>query len=79
MVNETALSPAQVRAARAWLRWSQDKLSEKSGISQTSIARYELERSVPHADTLIQIRRAFEAAGIEFLFTGMKATGINTP
>jgi transcriptional regulator with XRE-family HTH domain len=79
MVNEEPLlSPAQVRSARAWLSWSQDVLSAKSGISQKSIARYELGRSVPHARTLIKIRHAFEIAGIEFLCRGPIATGINT-
>ncbi|MDI4237771.1 helix-turn-helix transcriptional regulator [Bradyrhizobium sp. Arg237L] len=79
MVNkEPLLSPAQVRAARSWLSWSQDELSTRAAVSQKSIARLELGRSVPHAGTLTKIQHAFENAGIEFLYRGMIATGINT-
>jgi transcriptional regulator with XRE-family HTH domain len=70
------LSPAQVRAARAWLNWTQDDLSATSGVSQKSIARYELELSVPYADTLAKLRQAFESAGIGFQFDGMTPKGI---
>jgi transcriptional regulator with XRE-family HTH domain len=76
MVNGPVVSPAQVRAARAWLNWTQDELSARSGISQRTIAKYELGRSVPHADTLSRIRHAFESAGIGFQFDGVIATGI---
>jgi len=79
MVNAPSVSPAQVRAARAWLFWSQGDLSIRSGVSQTSIARFELERSVPHTDTLTSIRNAFEAAGIDFRFQGTVGTGICGP
>jgi transcriptional regulator with XRE-family HTH domain len=77
MVNDPPISPAQVRAARAWLRWSQDDLSVRSGVSQRSIARYELERCVPYAATLTSIRNAFEAAGVFFQFQGMISKGIS--
>jgi predicted transcriptional regulator len=77
MVNEPVVTPEQVRAARAWLSWSQDDLSSKAGVSQRSIARYEQGRSVPYDDTLVKLRNAFEAAGIRFHFTGMSGTGIS--
>jgi transcriptional regulator with XRE-family HTH domain len=70
------LSPAQVRAARAWLNWTQDDLSARSGVSQKSIARYELELSVPYEDTLAKMRQAFESEGISFQFEGMIPRGI---
>jgi transcriptional regulator with XRE-family HTH domain len=76
MVNQPLISSAQVRAARAWLKWSQDELAIKSGVSQRSIARYELERSVPYAATLARIREAFEAAGVHFQFEGVVSKGI---
>jgi transcriptional regulator with XRE-family HTH domain len=79
MVNAPPpLFPAQVRAARAWLSWSQEDLAARSGVSQTSIARFESERSVPYAETLTSIRTAFEAAGIDFL-QGAAGTGICGP
>jgi predicted transcriptional regulator len=77
MVNGPIISPAQVRAARAWLNWRQDDLSANSGVSQRSIARYELGRTVPYESTLENLRTAFEAAGIRFEFDGMSAKGIS--
>jgi transcriptional regulator with XRE-family HTH domain len=76
MLKGPVITPAQVRAARAWLNWSQDNLSERSGVSQRTIARYELEKSVPYETTLANLRAAFEAAGIRFQFNGMSAKGI---
>jgi transcriptional regulator with XRE-family HTH domain len=76
MGKQPLLSPAQVRAARGWLFWSQEDLAARSGVSQKSIARYELERSTAYPKTLIGIREAFEAAGIEFQFDGMMGTGL---
>ncbi len=73
------LSPKQVRAARAWLNWTQKELAAKSGVSQKSIARYELELSVPYLNSLIKMRDAFEAAGICFLFEGTMSKGIRVP
>lgn len=78
MVNDSNLSSRQVRAARAWLGWSQSDLSMKAGVSHRSIARYELGRSVPYDDTLLKLRMAFERAGITFLFSGASGTGINS-
>ena len=73
------LSPAQGRAARSWLKWTQHVLSERSGVSQKSIARYELELSVPYPKSLTKMRDAFESAGIQFVFEGMVSKGIRVP
>jgi len=62
------LTPAQCRAARALLGWSQEELVERAGVSKKTIA--DLERGatqLPRTQTLAQITKAFEAAGIEFL------------
>jgi transcriptional regulator with XRE-family HTH domain len=63
----THLSPGQCRAARALLDWQQLDLSRHSKVSQKSIADFERGRTTPWARTLDDLRRAFEAAGIEFL------------
>lgn len=70
MVNGPDIAPAQLRAARAWLGWSQDELAIKSGVSKHSIARYERGRSVAYDNTLARLRGALEAAGIHFHFDG---------
>lgn len=70
MVNGADISPAQLRAARAWIGWSQDELANRSGVSKHSIARYEQGRSIAYDGTLTKLRSALEAAGIHFHFDG---------
>lgn len=57
----------QIRAARALLDWSQSDLAEKSGLSQTGIARLENGTHSPGSATLEKIEAAFDKADIEFL------------
>ena len=62
------LSPAQCRAARALLNWSQENLVAHSKITKKTIADFERGATSPRPQTLAQIHAAFEAAGIEFLY-----------
>lgn len=80
MVNapRPTVSPAQVRAARAWLDWSQDELSARSGISKRTIARYESGKTLAHPETLDLIQNVFEGEGIVFQFVGVVAKGVGT-
>ncbi|MBN8974782.1 MAG: helix-turn-helix transcriptional regulator [Rhizobiales bacterium] len=80
MVNapRPTVSPAQVRAARAWLDWSQDELSARSGISKRTIARYESGTTLAHPETLDLIQNVLEGEGIVFQFVGGIAKGIGT-
>jgi transcriptional regulator with XRE-family HTH domain len=61
------LSPAQCRAARALLNWSQEDLVRRSRITKKTIADFERGATQPRLQTLAQIRTAFDAAGVEFL------------
>ncbi len=63
------MTAEQLRAARALLRMSADKLAEAAGVSMVTIRRAEAQdgpaRMMPaNADAL---RRALEAAGVEFI------------
>jgi transcriptional regulator with XRE-family HTH domain len=62
------LSGVQIRAARAMLRWSAKEAAEKAGISLPTIQRFEQQDGVPpsRSQTLIDLKRAFEEAGVEF-------------
>jgi hypothetical protein len=63
------LSSSQIRAARAILRWSAADLARLSALGLNTIKRAELavdQTSLTSANELA-VRRAFEAAGIEFL------------
>jgi hypothetical protein len=63
------LSSAQIRAARALLRWSAQDLARQSVLGVNTIRRAEVaeERIALTAANNLAIRRAFEAAGIEFI------------
>lgn len=61
------ITTAQIRGARGILNWSQHDLSERTGISATSIGSIENGASIPRENTLNAIKKAFEMEGIEFL------------
>jgi hypothetical protein len=63
------ISSAQMRAARALLRWSALDLAAASKVGVATIRRVEVvEGRLPiTAANEAAIRRAFEAAGIEFI------------
>lgn len=59
------LRPAQCRAARALLGWSQQQLADRAGIKVLALRRFENERTDPRASTRDRIERALIDAGIE--------------
>jgi transcriptional regulator with XRE-family HTH domain len=67
------VTPAQCRAARALLNWSQVDLVDQSGVTQKSITDFERGLTAkPHRQTLIKLVVAFEDAGIEFIPRGVR-------
>lgn len=60
------MTPAQSRAARGLLKWTQDDIATKANVSVVTIRNFENEKTVPQRATLDVIQRAFEAAGVEF-------------
>ncbi|MGA2568424.1 MAG: helix-turn-helix domain-containing protein [Pseudolabrys sp.] len=76
MLNKKLLSKEQCRAARGWLGLTQDELSSVTGVAQKTIARFETGVVVPHDRTLMDLQRALEEMGIEFVFEGSVGVGI---
>jgi transcriptional regulator with XRE-family HTH domain len=72
------ISGAQIRAARAALAWSAQELSDCSGVSLRTLLRFEQVDGVPpsRSSTLIDVQKALEAAGIEFIGTPEDRPGI---
>src|SRR6266566_7488193 len=67
--ERTPLTSAQLRAGRALIRWSAEDLARASSVGLTTIRRAELtdaETSMTAANDLA-VRRALEAAGVEFI------------
>jgi transcriptional regulator with XRE-family HTH domain len=62
-----SISPAQCRAARGLLGWSQSDLSEASKTATKTIADFERGARNPYARTLEDVRLALEKAGVEFI------------
>jgi transcriptional regulator with XRE-family HTH domain len=52
--------------ARAALQWSLEDLANKTGISMSTIARFEIGQHKPKKLYLKLIREKFEDAGVEF-------------
>ena len=63
------LTSAQIRAARALLRWSAVDLAEASSVAANTIRRAEVAEGQTTLTTPndLAIRRALEAAGVEFI------------
>jgi len=59
------MTPAQCRAARGWLNWSQDELARRSHVSLSTVRDFEKGRRVPIANNLRAMREALEREGVE--------------
>ncbi len=72
------ISSAQIRAARALLRWSAADLSAASGVGTATLQRMEVMEGVPSGQvrTLMAIKDALEAAGVEFIGTPEEDPGV---
>ena len=75
VTSKPPISGAQLRAARALLKWSVRKLSDQCGVSESAISRGEQVNGTPpmQARNLNAIRQVFEEHEIEFIgFDGVR-------
>jgi transcriptional regulator with XRE-family HTH domain len=61
------ITSAQCRAARGLVGWSQQELAKNAGVGTVAIHQLESGTSQPRRATLDVVRRALEAAGVEFI------------
>lgn len=66
------ITPDQIRAARALLKWSQNDLATRSGVSLPTIANIEVEKQQANTSTQDKIAAAIEEAGIELIEGGVR-------
>ena len=71
--------PAQIRAARALLGWSQTELEDKSRVAKKTIADFERGARQPFERTLIDLCAALTEAGVEFTNSGEPGVRLRAP
>lgn len=64
------ITPAQARAARALLGWSQKELAANAGVAEPTVTQFERGNRTPSRPILWAMRTALEAAGVEFIAAG---------
>jgi len=73
-----ALTGAQIRSARALVRWSAQYLAKHSSLGVNTIRRAEATDDVTSLTTAndLAIRRALESAGVEFIDENGGGSGV---
>lgn len=85
MVTRMAITPAQCRAARALLDWTQDELAERAAVSRGTIRGFESSQHALQRSTASAILRALEAGGVSFVEAdrnggeGVRFAGLEDP
>ncbi|MFH3481646.1 helix-turn-helix domain-containing protein [Xanthobacter variabilis] len=70
------MTPAQCRAARALLDWSQQQLADAATVGNATIRNFESGKSEPRNATLNVLQRALEAAGVIFVAENGEGPGV---
>jgi len=72
------LTSSQIRAARGMLAWGPEDLAQKIGSTRQTINRLERFEGIPQTrtQTLMEIKRVFEEAGLEFIGTPDNGPGV---
>ncbi|MBA4794663.1 MAG: helix-turn-helix domain-containing protein [Phenylobacterium sp.] len=70
------VTPAQIRAARALLGWSQQDLADRAIVSLNAVNRLERGAVDTRHSTLIAVEKAFFRAGVEFIPAGERGEGV---
>ena len=70
------IKPAQCRAARGLLNWTQRDLADRAGVGVVTARRFEAGVNEPRRATLDVVKRAFETAGIEFIAADNGGVGL---
>ena len=66
------ISIPQLRAGRALVGWSQERLGQAAGVSADGVSMIETGGVRPRPETMARLVAALEAAGVEFLPRGVR-------
>lgn len=70
------ITPAQCRAGRALLDWSQQQLADAARVGVVTVRQFEGSASQPRNATLDVIQLALEAAGVIFISENGAGPGV---
>lgn len=76
MPHAKILLPAQCRAARGLINWSQGELAERAGVSRSTVKDFETERHALHHSTERLLIEAIEAAGVSLIADDAAGPGV---
>jgi transcriptional regulator with XRE-family HTH domain len=65
-VKAVSITPAECKAARKLLGWSQARLAGQSGVQNSAMSKFEMGVRQLAEPKVAAIRQALEAAGVEF-------------
>ncbi|MER8838472.1 helix-turn-helix domain-containing protein [Mesorhizobium sp. M0913] len=71
-----SLTPAQCRAARGLVDWSQAQLADAAKVATKTLADFERGKRTPYDRTLEDVRAALEAAGVIFVNENGEGPGV---
>ena len=68
----------QIKAARAMLGWSAQRLADASGVGPATIRRYEMQEGIPAGNTrvLALLKTTLERAGVTFTGDPLSNPGV---
>jgi ribosome-binding protein aMBF1 (putative translation factor) len=70
------ITPAQSRAARALIEWSQEDLAKAAHLGLSTIRDFEKGRRTPTHNNLLGIKTALETAGVRFIAPDVAGEGV---
>ena len=70
------MTPAQCRAARALVSWTQSHLAEVAGLGTSTVADFELERREVSPGAVDALREALEKAGVAMIDENGMGAGV---
>jgi transcriptional regulator with XRE-family HTH domain len=70
------ITPAQSRAARALIEWSQEDLAKAAHLGLSTIRDFEKGRRIPSHNNMLGIKTALEEAGVRFIAQDVGGEGV---
>lgn len=61
------MTPEQCRAARGLRGWTQQQLAIAAGVGLVTVRQFEAGATQPRRSTIVVMRAALEAAGVQFI------------